>query len=236
MTDLHLVSLAVEPAGLMRFAANQGLLNYHDDAQGYAIHAWMAAMFGNLAPQPFRFLVKRNQVLGYAAADAATLATQASTYADPLSWAVLCPDSLASKPMRKDWGVGERLQADVLTCPVSRKDGNEKDVFLRALDRLGDQAPPRPSVYVQWMERQWGEAVDLERIELTGFGRTRIMRRSQKTQLQTTRAVREMERPFAEFRTVFRVREPDAFQALLARGIGRHRTFGFGMLLLSAPS
>ena len=48
MTDLHLVSLAVEPAGLMRFAANQGLLNYHDDAQGYAIHAWMAAMFGNL--------------------------------------------------------------------------------------------------------------------------------------------------------------------------------------------
>jgi CRISPR system Cascade subunit CasE len=236
MTALHLVSMTVEGPSLVRFASNQGLLKYRDDAQGYATHAWLAAMFGAYAPQPFRFFGRRNQILGYATADAATLTSYASTYAEPAAWAALRPDSLASKPMRQDWRVGERLQADVLVCPVSRKDGHEKDVFLRAIDRLGDQVSPRPEVYRQWMERQWGQAIDQERIELTGMGRTRILRRTQRLQATIGRAVREMDRPFAEFRTVFNVRDPAAFQALLARGIGRHRAFGFGMLLLSPPS
>jgi CRISPR system Cascade subunit CasE len=32
------------------------------------------------------------------------------------------------------------------------------------------------------------------------------------------------------------VADPDAFSALLARGVGRHRAFGYGMLLLRPPS
>ena len=31
------------------------------------------------------------------------------------------------------------------------------------------------------------------------------------------------------------VRDPQAFATLLARGVGRHRAFGYGMLLLSPP-
>ncbi|MFG1332515.1 type I-E CRISPR-associated protein Cas6/Cse3/CasE [Xanthobacter autotrophicus] len=31
------------------------------------------------------------------------------------------------------------------------------------------------------------------------------------------------------------VRDAQAFAALLARGVGRHRAFGYGMLLLSPP-
>ncbi|MFG1478963.1 type I-E CRISPR-associated protein Cas6/Cse3/CasE [Xanthobacter sp. V4C-4] len=31
------------------------------------------------------------------------------------------------------------------------------------------------------------------------------------------------------------VRDAEAFGVLLARGVGRHRAFGYGMLLLSPP-
>lgn len=40
------------------------------------------------------------------------------------------------------------------------------------------------------------------------------------------------ERPNAVLTGTLRVTDADAFRALLARGIGRHRAFGFGMLLL----
>lgn len=39
--------------------------------------------------------------------------------------------------------------------------------------------------------------------------------------------------PDALLRGCLRVLEPDAFAHLVARGVGRHRSFGFGMLLLS---
>lgn len=233
MSTLHLVRLKVDPPVLMRFAAEQGLLRHEDDGHGYTLHAWLAAMFGPGAPQPFRLFDRRCEILGYGACDAAQMAGYAQTYAAPAAWSALQPDSLASKPMRVDWVGGERLQVDVLTCPVSRKDGHEKDVFLRALDRLGDDAPPRGDVYLEWFRRQWGDAVVIEYAELTGFGRRRLLRRDQRSVKGGPRASRSLERPFAEFRAVLRVAQPQAFAELLRRGLGRHRAFGFGMLLLS---
>jgi CRISPR system Cascade subunit CasE len=41
-----------------------------------------------------------------------------------------------------------------------------------------------------------------------------------------------IERPNAVLEGTLTVGDPDAFARLLARGIGRHRAFGFGMLLL----
>jgi CRISPR system Cascade subunit CasE len=46
------------------------------------------------------------------------------------------------------------------------------------------------------------------------------------------RSLRHQEGPDASFEGVLTVAEPGAFALLLARGIGRHRAFGFGMVLL----
>lgn len=235
MSALHLVRLRIDPPALMRFAADQGLMRHKDDGHGYTLHAWLAAMFGPHAPRPFRFFERRGEVLGYARADAARLVSQAQTYAAPTAWAALQPDTLASKPMRHDWSVGERLQVNVLTCPVSRKDGYEKDVFLRALDRLGDGAPARGEVYVEWFRRQLGDAVVIERAELMGFGRRALLRRDQRGAEGSGRTARSLERPFAEFRAMLSIAQPQVFSELLHRGLGRHRAFGFGMILLSPP-
>jgi CRISPR system Cascade subunit CasE len=233
MSALHLIRLKIDSPALMRFAAEHGLLRHDDDGHGYTLHAWLAAMFGPDAPQPFRFFDRRGEILGYGSADAAQLVKHAQDYASPLAWSALRSDSLASKPMRSEWASGERVQVDVMTCPVSRKDGHEKDVFLRALDRFGDAAPSRAEVYVDWFRRQWGDVVDVEHVELMGFGRRRLLRRAQPASDAGTRTARVLERPFAEFRAVVTVAKEREFAQMLARGLGRHRAFGFGMVLLS---
>jgi CRISPR system Cascade subunit CasE len=42
-------------------------------------------------------------------------------------------------------------------------------------------------------------------------------------------------RPAVTFEGTLTVTDGEQFEALLARGVGRHRAFGFGMLLLRPP-
>jgi CRISPR system Cascade subunit CasE len=189
-------------------------------------------MFGAHAPRPFRWFSARNEVLGYSRSPKAELEAHARAFASPQAWAALVADSLASKPMPDAWRVGQRLQLEVLTCPVSRKDGHEKDVFLRALDRHGEQTPSRGEVYVDWFRRQWADAVRLEHVELTGFSRRRLLRRGQRSSGGEMRRSAAIERPTALFTAIAQIRDAEEFGRLTARGLGRHRAFGLGMVLL----
>lgn len=231
MNGLQLLRLRINQPALMRFASDQDLLRHDDEGHGYALHAWLAAMFGPNAPRPFRLLEPRGELLGYSLVDAAMLAEHAQAFATPQAWAALVPGSLATKPMPVSWRPGQRLQVEVLACPVSRKDDDEKDVYLRALDRMGDAAPSRAEVYIDWFRRQWADAVDFEHAELSGLARRRLLRRGRAE--GEGRRPRSIERPQASFRAVVRVNDAAAFGRLLARGIGRHRAFGYGMVLLS---
>lgn len=231
MNSMHLLRLRVERPALIRFARDQNLLRDDDEGYGYTLHAWLAAMFGAYAPRPFRLLESRAELLGYTATDAATLVEHAQAFATPQAWAALVRGSLATKPMPATWRPGQRLRVEVVTCPVSRKDGNEKDVYLRALDRMGDAAPSRADIYLDWFRRQWVDAVTFEHAELTGLARRRLLRRGRAE--GEGRRPRSIERPQVSFRAVVRVNDEVAFGQLIARGIGRHRAFGFGMVLLA---
>ncbi|GHE81823.1 hypothetical protein GCM10019059_44550 [Camelimonas fluminis] len=46
---------------------------------------------------------------------------------------------------------------------------------------------------------------------------------------------RRIEGPDATFHGSLVVTDPEAFTILLARGVGRHRAYGYGMLLLRPP-
>jgi CRISPR system Cascade subunit CasE len=213
----------------MRFARDAYGLDGEDEGFGYALHVWLAAMFGVHAPKPFRFFDNDGELLGYTEADAEALLDHARAFAPPHAFAALAPEHLATKAMPAYWRDGQRLRIDVLACPVSRKDGNEKDVYLRALDRLGDQAPRRSEVYVEWFRRQWGDVVEFDDLELIGFSRGQLLRRPM---VNGHRKSRSIERPQASFRAIVRIADGEAFGTTLARGIGRHRAFGFGMVLL----
>jgi CRISPR system Cascade subunit CasE len=224
-----------------------------DGDLGYAVHAALAAAFGEQAPKPFRLREPRARgagaelpaLYGYCASDEAELQERAHL-ADPDVYAALGLDTLAVKPMPAAWAGGRTLDFEVRIRPIVRCDRSgdrtrvqERDAFLAALppDGVAGDGPPidREDVYRRWLERELernGAARALAgTLRMTGFHRTRVKRRGRPGD-DGGRALRPSEGPDALFNGALRVDDSDAFASLVRRGIGRHRAFGFGMLLL----
>ncbi len=228
-----MVQMPPDMARLIRWAAGHGLLAEHADADlGYVLHAALAAAFGPMAPKPFALLHpprREASILGYTTHAGAALRDQAAAFAEPEVYAMLGLDRIADKPMPDRFATGQRLGFGIRGRPVVRsdRDGNrdrviEKDVFL--------QSPPgsdRGGVYADWLARQLtAGGARVLRVTLDSYRRTRVQRRG------SDRSLHLSEGPDANFSGMLEVTDADAFAHLLARGVGRHRAFGFGMLLL----
>ena len=235
--NLHLVRMNLHREGLIRFARHHNLLAFRDNDFGYVLHAWLKAMFTEASPKPFYFDTRHVVLYGNSGTDAETLAENARTFADPLAYRVLVENSLAGKPMPQQWRIGKRLELHVRACPVTRKGSTEKDAFLRALDRWvekgekPDEKPVRAQSYREWFEGQIApEILLLEHVSVEGMkARGAWLRRSRATNQSGLHVV---ERPEAHFRAVVTIRNTEGFTGMLMRGIGRHRSFGFGMIRL----
>lgn len=229
MNAQHLVRLPIRLPPLLRFGAEHGIHD-PDTGLGYVLHAWLMALFGEHAPRPFRYLERRNEVLGYTSSNGAALLEHAQAFGPPLAWSALDDGGVASKPMPTAWRAGLRLRMDVLVCPVVRHGQDEKDVYLHALDRSRDEPPARATVYRQWFIERCSEALNIEQLELRGMqARAQLLRRARNGQNR----LKAIERPQALFAADATVANGERFAELLARGIGRHRSFGFGMMLLA---
>jgi len=242
MTELHMIELRPALSALARFVHGQGLSDAtRDEDLGYAVHAWLAAAFGALAPRPWRLLQDQRRptrILGYTTTGAAELRRHLAEFADPMVAAVCAnPDcDVASRPM-PIWAKGRCLGFEVLCCPIGRKarSGVEKDVFLIRADSSGGDLD-RQQVYCDWGREQLQRnmAATAYRIRLDGF---RLVRQTRQTQLTTAmRNQRRLVRPQALLRGELEIGDPSAFHELLRRGLGRHRAFGYGMLLLRPPT
>ncbi len=246
--DLHLVRMNIDAQALYRFA-RQSRLAARDFDEGYAVHTLLAALFDHgaspetrVAPKPFRVVDPANriiEVLGYAKLPHQALAERAKAFADPLAWDICNLEGLASRPVPR-FQEGSELGFSVRVCPVRRvaKRGNQRqdraevDVFLAKVWALNDPEAEvdREAVYREWLQQEIekdGAAV-LRSAELTSFQLGRQHRRTQGQQRQAAR----LSHPEAHFEGVLAVRDPATFAERLRRGLGRHRSFGFGMLLL----
>lgn len=227
---LHMLELRLDLVALLRFALDQGIDSHRDEDLGYNVHAWLAALLGKKAPKPFRLLLRKNgrhRLLGYTCFEGTVLRDYAESFALPLTAAITHIEDLNNtKPMPMTWRQGRRLGFEVLVCPTSRRDGKEKDRYSHLLERLGSDAdqPSRESCYLEWLGDQFDEAATIEAAHLEKFQFVSHYRRGMK--------IRKLERPQALFRGVCTVDDPNLFQRLLRRGIGRHRAFGYGMLLI----
>ncbi len=241
---LHMVQLVIDGRDLQRSAQRQRLPERSNDT-GYLLHGHLNALFGDLLPQPFHSIPLRGdvEVLGYSHGDEAALRQQADTFAEPL-----VRDSvkrLASKAMPSSWRPGQRLGFEVRVCPVVRlssaagtfKAGSEVDAFLAACLRQGkDVEVDRYEVYRQWLERRFDGAARLLQMEIKQLGRSQLYRRHQGRQGPGKgRRGRRVEHPEALLQGELEVLDTATFHQLLARGIGRHKAFGFGMLRLRPP-
>ena len=245
---LHLVRLRLESARLYSFAKH-ARLPARDFDEGYAVHALLAALFDHradaterLAPKPFavRELQGRSmEVLGYSRADRGALAARVEAFSDPVAHAACDLRELASRPMPTEFDRGTRLGFHVRVCPVRRvakrgnqlKDRAEVDAFLARAWEVGEGvALERESVYRGWLAEELKKdgAASLVAAEMVQYRRTRLHRRTSGEGRQGKR----VEHPDVRFDGVLEVTDSAAFSSRLARGLGRHRAFGFGMLLL----
>ncbi|MCU7904952.1 MAG: type I-E CRISPR-associated protein Cas6/Cse3/CasE [Candidatus Thiodiazotropha sp. (ex Epidulcina cf. delphinae)] len=229
-TPLTMLELRLDAKALIRFAQDQkpNVNRNRDEDLGYATHAWLKALFQERSPKPFRLILGNNpKLLGYSPDSGRMLLEQAQTFANPLALGVTRIDDLRhAKIMPREWRPGRRLGFEVMTCPTSRKAGHEKDLYRHRMERReeGEEAPPRESVYRAWLEKQLGDAARLETAKLEKFRFVSQYRRGMKP--------KKLDRPQALIKGVLTIADSDAFNRLLARGVGRHRAFGFGMLLL----
>lgn len=231
---MNLLQLYLRPAALMRFAATQGLARSEDEDLGYACHAWLRAMFGALAPKPFRLFDAQARhparLLAYSVEPADALLKHAQTFSDSLANEALDANNFAGRLMPADWQPGRLLGFEVLACPMTRKDGKEKDLFLRHLDAEPDGKHDRAQIYCDWLSKQMAPAATVGSARLKGFRRVKMLRRS--AAAGGGRRLVTLERPQALIDGEIIIRDGAAFTALLLRGLGRHRAFGYGMLLL----
>ncbi len=240
--SLHLVEIPLAIKHLHQWAATRVLSGHGPFDEGLALHHLLAETFGPGALQPFRLLVapraRQGTLYGYAAQDSETLRGQARAAITPAAQQVLALGRIRSCPRPTDtWREGQRLGFDLRARPIVRlmraiesKGGNfrkgaEVDAFLPQALSQGETRP-REAVYLDWLEARLGPAacVEHDTTRLAAFRRSRVQRGGQR-----------IEGPDATFHGTLVVKDPAAFAQLLGRGVGRHRAYGYGMLLLRPP-
>jgi CRISPR system Cascade subunit CasE len=240
MPELHLWRMPVDPAGLARVTKAQRIPPADED-HGYVIHALLKALYGEMAPKPWRFDTGKRLVWAYAPGSLDAM-KERSDLADPLYHAAVRWGESASKPM-PILTVGRRVAFDLRACPVIRhgsRDGKDKasehDYLLWRARRDGVQArdlDPR-LVYVDWLrDHAWrpaeaGATLVSETVVVTG--RSKPMEEG--ANAWRGRGDGRLRLPDVLLAGTLIVTNQDAFASFLARGVGRHRAFGFGMLLL----
>lgn len=214
----------------------------------HAMHCLLVESFGkDLAPKPFRVMTPRGGsqgcLYGYDNADADALREAATIYADPLQAGIIPAGRIESKPMPSEWEVGKNLGFEVRVRPTKRlNSGSVKTRRVQDIEKLrrgewdafqlaamqcpkGTMNRSREEVYRDWLaerlERCGGAT--LESATLQSFQRTRAVRKQHR---------RYSEGPDALMRGTLTVTDGAAFTKLLAGGVGRHRAYGYGMLLL----
>lgn len=249
--SLHLVRLPLDLDALGRWSAERGLgwgrRGRRGEAEGYdegaALHHLLGEAFGGGVLQPFRLMVApapgvgRARVYAYARKDAATLAETARAVLLPEAARVADLDGLDSRPMPDNWQPGQRLGFDLRLRPVVRlasdlsghRRGQEIDAFLaEALRRpegeMGRMGRTREAVYAGWLAERLDGAATLASARLVRFQRVRAVRGRDLS-----------EGPDAILQGTLEVQDPQAFADRLVRGVGRHKAYGYGMLLLRPP-
>lgn len=242
---LHLVELPVDLRQLHLWAGTRQAPGRGSD-EGLTLHHLLGEVFGPGVLQPFRLMVapgaRQGTLLAYAGQDADALRQGAGLSQTPSDAAAIRLDRLRSIPRPETaWQPGQRIGFDLRMRPVVRlasplsgrtddgepltfRKGAEVDAFLARA--LRDEEVTREAVYLDWLAARLAPGAELERetSRLASFRRAIAFRNG-----------RRIEGPDATVHGTLTVTDAAGFARLLAGGIGRHRSYGYGMLLLRPP-
>ena len=253
----YMIHIPLDMRAFNRWAGQRGLIRQGVFDEGYALHILLTGMFGPAVLRPFRLFAserRRNASLyAYTDADETALQSTANLVATPDCLDALNPKRIRSKLMHTEFTAGQRLGFDLRIRPVRRLQteihdqksgktigkGAEIDAFLVHVirhfpDGWADEAAnaraageTREMVYTEWLaERFDGVAViEKETCRIAAFKRSRSLRGDGFSP----------EGPDVTFHGVLTIANPHGFALRIRNGIGRHKAYGYGMLLLRAP-
>ena len=238
MAALNLVELQLSLPALLRTSPTKPQERHLD--LGYHVHGWLTQTVGARVLQPFALRDARASrgtvhLLAYSAMDAAAVEDAAARFGTPSQ--VEAIRRVASKPM-PELSPGTRLDVEVRVVPTVRlrtplvpegatkpvKKGGELCAWRTRLARGEDV--DMGTAYQDWFASR--VAATVERFEVRQRRRVRMLRRG------AGRKGTTFDLPEATFSATLTTQ--DGFMETLASGVGRHRAFGFGMLLVRPPS
>ena len=196
------------------------------------MHHVICSTLGELSPRTFRLMRPKEghhgKLYAYTPACAEEIVETMEAAADPLSWRVIDASSVAGKPMPEEWKQGGRFGFNLRARPVSRNrnaDGKTVEMDCYQQERDGSN---RMVAYANWlqyiMKKRGGAGVAL--VSVTDYKNAAITRKS---------GGQRVAGPDVTFDGTLHVADPEAFGELLAAGVGRHKAYGYGMLLLKPP-
>lgn len=242
---LHLVKVPMRADRIVAIAKRRQISVRQLD-EGYLVHCLLSELWQQQAPAPF--VVRGNgrvvDVWGYSETGAPELIEHARSFGDPsILDALENVDAISSKTMPR-FDADRRVGFLTRVCPVARlakatnghRAGAEIDVFLSRCFSAGpDIAVSREASYREWFAQRLSDTATsgarVARVSIAGIARTRIIRRTQGGE----RSAKMLERPDVRIEGDLVIENGDVFLRFLAHGVGRHRAFGFGALIVVPP-
>lgn len=245
--------LTVDMRQLYRVAKDRGWgkrgsSDYFDE--GRALHHALTESFGEKALPLFRLLVAPGKGKGalYAYSTSPEMQLRQNAEICPHEYdEVLGVKDLRAKAFPTRFATGARLGFDLRVRPVRRtKSGQNKsgvrelDAFLHEAlrhddpDFMAKSGRTRERVYNDWLNERFAGAAALEMDE-NGIPTARLARFNREIAVRRDGGEGRnsgTEGPDAVIHGTLIVSDEAGFAALLANGIGRHKTYGYGMLLL----
>lgn len=243
---LHLMRVPLRAERLVALAKRRHIsIRNLDD--GYLAHCLLTELWQSHAPAPFvlRGGARSLDVWGYARSDAPTLVEHARAFGDPgIVQAIDDLNAISSRPM-PIFERGRRVGFLLRACPVARlanvgnghHAGAEVDVFLaKSLSAASNGSVTREHVYGQWLNERLADTgtcgARIDQVRIAALSRARLVRRTQ----GDDRRAKTLERPDVRFEGDLIVEDGETFLSFLARGVGRHKAFGFGAMMIVPPN
>ena len=243
----HFVSLTVKIPALLRHLKGVRAYDLMRADEGALIKTAFAETFGaGQWPKPFCVRRRGNdglyEILGYTKRSPEELV---SIYSPLPSMAEAVPvDSIRGYPLNLP-REGTELRFHITLCPMVRTysdpskaiKGRERDVYTIEVEKAaeeervsGKKTHPRNrmEVYLEFLaQRMLG--VDIVVAQPMGFSLDKVLRGKGE-------ATHRFAVPSVSFSGILRVTDPSAFLSTVTTGIGRQRTYGYGMILLGAAA
>lgn len=263
MPDLVIIRYRLREADLARFLTAHSFLARDGHRplpqdRGYLLHAYLMAATGS-GPRPFRDEGSAGgliTVLAYTTTVPMVVGTDWPVQIDhrvlpatailpgmSLGFSVRCMPLVRSRlPAAEAPTTAWEALTAVAGAPSTgtmakpaRTRSYERDVVDAA--RATGDVRPRDVLYLEWLGEQLSrQGAQLQTGHLDQFQMTGLVRRTQTTMSSPHRRVQTLQRPEALLTGALTVTDPTAFLVGLARGLGRHRAFGFGMLAIRPAS